>query len=182
MVAAYHSQLRATAAFVGGSNITTTFRDPQRGHFNRLSSRDNGKSRPLVHTRVSVIDVRLEVKVAVVTTSNPQTSQDQELLTHRSLTYFDDLAAIITHVNEVNNIVRTVDNFRVCSEIQSPTFNLSRRFYLGPAYGISSRFWACFSIRQLRNSFALATSDARGEHDAVPPQMKRGHALPPAET
>ena len=51
MVAAHHSPLRATAAFVGGSNITTTFRDPQRGHFNRLSRRDNGKSRPRVHTR-----------------------------------------------------------------------------------------------------------------------------------
>src|ERR1700688_4125486 len=40
-------------------------------------------------------DVRLKVKMAVVSTSNPQTSQDQELRTHRSLTYFDDVAAIM---------------------------------------------------------------------------------------
>ena len=70
-------------------------------------------------------------------------------------------------MNEVKNIVWTVDNFHVCSEIQPLTFNLSHCFYLAPAYGMSSRFWACFPIRQLRNSFALATSDARGEHDAV---------------
>src|SRR5262249_25117818 len=36
----------------GGTNITTTRREPQRGHFRRLSSLPIGKSRPRVHTSV----------------------------------------------------------------------------------------------------------------------------------
>jgi hypothetical protein len=38
------------AALLGDFNGTTIFADPQQGHFNRLSSHDNGKSQPLVQS------------------------------------------------------------------------------------------------------------------------------------
>jgi hypothetical protein len=40
------------AALLGGWNITTTFRPPQRGQRKRLSNLDKGKARPRVDTNV----------------------------------------------------------------------------------------------------------------------------------
>ena len=60
-------------------------------------------------------------------------------------------------MNEVSNIVWAVG-----------TQKYSHLAFISVRHGLSSCVSeTCFPMRQLRNSSALATSDAQGQHDAV---------------
>src|SRR5215467_10822747 len=49
-----HFPAPARMVIGGTSKINATLREPQRGHFRRLSRRDNGNAAPRVHTSVSI--------------------------------------------------------------------------------------------------------------------------------